>query len=297
MAESFDAEQRQAEQVAALEAQLESASRAGAGEPNVTIPAAAAEEVEAVRAQAAAEVKAAEAAAEEARETLRSGRAEVREYVAALERAHAERVAEAEISVAEARHAADAASAQSMEATAQAVQLQAQLAAALVGDGGQADHTTTTDEDSRLATAQARCATLEAELREARDAVAEQFDLELRHADEMGELRSRLDAAHTEAAEAAEAAAAALADGDSSELQRTSEATAAAARCTAMLAEDPHALFTAAAAGDAATVERLLRHARCTVQDVTEDNGFTALHHAALNGHPATVRALLQVGR
>lgn len=69
-----------------------------------------------------------------------------------------------------------------------------------------------------------------------------------------------------------------------------------AARYTAMLAQDPRALFTAAEAGEAATVEGLLQHAGCTVQDAKQDNKYTALHLAALNGHLDTVRALLQRG-
>lgn len=52
-------------------------------------------------------------------------------------------------------------------------------------------------------------------------------------------------------------------------------------------------LWAAAAANDAAAVERLLRDELVPVDDAN-DLGETALHLAAARGHDATVRVLLQ---
>lgn len=52
-------------------------------------------------------------------------------------------------------------------------------------------------------------------------------------------------------------------------------------------------LWAAAAAGDAAALERLLT-ADCVPVDDASDWGETALHLAAARGHDAAVRVLLQ---
>jgi hypothetical protein len=75
------------------------------------------------------------------------------------------------------------------------------------------------------------------------------------------------------------------------------QAKADQAKYRAVLAADPAALFTAAKQGDTPTVAGLLEHcAGCTAADKQGDNGYTALHHTAFNGHLAATQALLRRG-